>query len=316
MDATLAGRGNLSLAAFTLGIMTGWMLLVIGLAAGLFFGGRALSSRLNNDIAVQQGRNDELRSRADQQHTWAARGDLRGVYGTEGAELMRTVSSRAPISPPGDQIEVATVVRTAGELATMLTNKPPCWRYASFVSTVVQRRDAVADRVRDARMGFSRPTGETLRTDAEAGLFFTERLADLSELIGQIDGFMLSPAFQQAFGDAHDENSADAEAIAHAANRLMDYHDSLLSLSERSRGVRVPHGCVDLQRDFGLLTVLPIEGFTTFIEDFTDRVAEMGDVARYATGDVQLDNVELGVTCDDALLGRVSNRLQQLAHAG
>jgi hypothetical protein len=80
--------------------------------------------------------------------------------------------------------------------------------------------------------------------------------------------------------------------------------------------VRVPRGCADLQRDFGLLTALPIEGFNTFIEDFTDRVAEMGDVARYATGDVQLDNVELGVKCDDVLLSRVSNRLQQLARTG
>jgi hypothetical protein len=42
----------------------------------------------------------------------------------------------------------------------------------------------------------------------------------------------------------------------------------------------------------------------------------MGDVARYATGDVQLDNVELGVKCDDVLLSRVSNRLQQLARTG
>ncbi|MGV0991820.1 MAG: hypothetical protein ACOYB7_06130 [Mycobacterium sp.] len=288
--------------------MTGWMLLLIGSSAGLFFGGRALSSRLREDVAVQQERDDELRSRADQQHNWASRGDMRGVYGTEGAELMRTVTPTAVISPPGDEIDVATVVRTPGELAAMLKDKPQCWRYASFVSTMVQRRDAVADRVRDARMAFSRPNGETLRTDYETGLFFTERLSDLSELIGQVNGFMLSKAFQQAFGDAG--------SIAHAANRLMDYHERLLALSERSRGVRVPRGCADLQRDFGLLTALPIEGFNTFIEDFTDRVAEMGDVARYATGDVQLDNVELGVKCDDALLSRVSNRLQQLARTG
>ena len=207
-------------------------------------------------------------------------------------------------------------MRTAGELAAMLRNRPPCWRYAAFASAAVQRRDAVAARVRDARMGFFRPGDKVLRTGFEAGLFFTERLSDLSELIGQIEGFMLSPAFQQVFGDPHDEHSADAEGIVHAANRLMDYHESLLALSERVRTVKVPHDCADLLRDVGMLTALPIEGFDIFLQDFTDRVAEMGDVARYAAGDVQLDNVELGVTCDDALLERVSQKLQQLARSG
>lgn len=265
--------------------------------------------------AVSKEHEDELRSRADQQNSWAARGDIRGVYGSEGAELMRTLSPKTAIIPPGDGIEVGTVVQTSAELSAMLEKRPPCWRYAVFVSVAVQRRDAAAARVRDVRMGFARPGAEVLRTEFEAGRFFTERLSDLSGLIGQIEDFMLSPAFQQSFGDPHDENSADADGIVHAANRLMDYHESLLSLSERARGASVPHGCAGLQRDFGLLTVLPIEGFNTFLEDFIDRVAEMGDVVRYATGDVQLDNVELGVTCDDELLGRISRRLQELTRA-
>lgn len=263
----------------------------------------------------RQEHDDALLSRADQQNNWAARGDLRGVYGPEGAELMRTLAPRKTIIPPGAAIEVSTVVHTAADLAKMLEDRRPCWRYASFVSVLVQRRDTLAARVRDARMGFARPSGETLRTEFETGLFFTERVSDLSELIGSIDGFMLSPAFQEVFGDPHDENSADAEGIVHAANRLMDYHESLLALFERSRSVKVPVGCADLQRDVGALTALPIEGFNRFIEDFIDRVAEMGDVARYATGDVQLDNVELGISGGDEVLHRVSARLQQLARS-
>ena len=323
MDATLAGQRVLSEAVLsearpTIAVVTGWVLLSIVLAGGMFFGGRAAAVRSQRALTEQRERDREVSSRADQQHSWASRGDMRGVYGTEGAELMRAVAPKPKpaIIPPGDAIEVATVVHTAAELDVMLTKKPPCWRYASFVSVAVQRRDAVAARVRDARMGFGRPSGEALRTEFETGLFFTARLSELYELISDIDGFMLSPAFQEVFGDPHHENSADADGVVHAANRLMDYHDCLLDLAERSRGAQVPYGCGDLQRDFGALTVLPIDGFSTFIEDFTARVAEMGDVARYATGDVQLDNVELGVSCDDALLGRISRQLQQLAHAG
>ena len=280
------------------------------LAAGLFVGGRVLYPRYRQRADEHRRHQAEVLARADEQHRWASRGDIRGVYGTEGAALMRTVSPMPRIVPPGDDLVVATVVRTPSELTSMLTDKPPAWRYAAFVSILAQRRAVVAARIRDARMGFARPTGEITGTDIEAGLFFSERLSDLSRLIGQIDGFMLSPAFQGVFGDR--EENADADGIVHAAERLMDYHDQMLALTERCRGVRVPWSCADLQRDMGLLTVIPVDGFETFIEDFTDRIAESADVARYATGDVQLDPVMFSVVDDDDLLGRVSTRLQQI----
>ena len=307
---TGAGLGAvLGVALVLVASFVGPMAAVV-LAAGLFAGGRVLYPRYRQRADEHRRHQAEVLARADEQHRWASRGDIRGVYGTEGAALMRTVSPMPRIVPPGDDLVVATVVRTPSELTSMLTDKPPAWRYAAFVSILAQRRAVVAARIRDARMGFARPTGEITGTDIEAGLFFSERLSDLSRLIGQIDGFMLSPAFQGVFGDR--EENADADGIVHAAERLMDYHDQMLALTERCRGVRVPWSCADLQRDMGLLTVIPVDGFETFIEDFTDRIAESVDVARYATGDVQLDPVMFSVVDDDDLLGRVSTRLQQI----
>ena len=307
---TGAGLGAvLGVALVLVASFVGPMAAVV-LAAGLFVGGRVLYPRYRQRADEHRRHQAEVLARADEQHRWASRGDIRGVYGTEGAALMRTVSPMPRIVPPGDDLVVATVVRTPSELTSMLTDKPPAWRYAAFVSILAQRRAVVAARIRDARMGFARPTGEITGTDIEAGLFFSDRLSDLSRLIGQIDGFMLSPAFQGVFGDR--EENADADGIVHAAERLMDYHDQMLALTERCRGVRVPWSCADLQRDMGLLTVIPVDGFETFIEDFTDRIAESADVARYATGDVQLDPVMFSVVDDDDLLGRVSTRLQQI----
>ena len=312
--AVIAGASFVLGLAVTLVAAWGGPLAALIVAGGLFMGGRALYPRITRSLAVEEERQQEIRARAEQQHRWAARGDMRGVYGTEGAELMREVSPPVPIVPPGDDLEVATVVHTEEELTAMLDDKLPCWRYAAFVSVCVQRRDAVASRVRDARMGYATPSGETLRTDFEAGLFFTERLSELSHLVDQIDGFMLSPAFQDAFGDR--EESADAEAILHAAQRLMDYHEQVLTLAERCRGAKVPLSCSSLQRDAGLLIVKPVEGFHAFIETFTERLGEMADVARYATGDVQLDPVTLSIADDDDLLARITGRLEQIARGG
>lgn len=282
-------------------------------AGALFAVGRALYPRVTRSLEAEQERQRQVRERAEQQNRWASRGDMRGVYGTEGAELMREVSPPVPIVPPGDDLEVATVVHTPAELTAMLEEKLPCWRYAAFVSVCVQRRDAVAGRVRDARMGYATASGEVFSSDFDAGRFFTERLSEFTRLLDQIDGFMLSPAFQDVFGDR--EESADADGIVHAAHRLMDYHEQALALAERSRGAKVPLSCSDLQRDTGLLISKAVEGFYEFIETFTERLDEMADVARYATGDVQLDPVTLSIDNDDALMNRITRRLEQIVRS-
>lgn len=282
-------------------------------AGALFAVGRALYPHVTRSLEAEEERQRQVRERAEQQNRWASRGDMRGVYGTEGAELMREVSPPVPIIPPGEDLEVATVAHTPAELTAMLEDKLPCWRYAAFVSVCVQRRDAVAGRVRDARMGYATPSGEVFASDFEAGRFFTERLSEFTRLLDQIDGFMLSPAFQDVFGDR--EESADADGIVHAAHRLMDYHEQALALAERSRGAKVPLSCSDLQRDTGLLISKAVEGFHEFIETFTERLDEMADVARYATGDVQLDPVTLSIDNDDALMNRITRRLEQIVRS-
>jgi len=303
--------------------MSGWLVVgLIGVCAGLFFGGRAMYPRIRNDLAAERQRQNAVRERADEQHRWASSGDARGVYGTQGAVLMREVvppPSLPPPSaprPPPEEIPVAEVVYTQPELGSMIATKPQCWRYAAFVSVLVQRRAAVAARLRDARLGFAESSGETASTSYVVAHFFTDRMAELSEIVEQVEDFMLSPAFSEVFGDPHDGDSADADGIVHTANRLMDYHDRLLALSERCRGVTVPHRFAELQRDAGLLMVIPLEGYHTFIDDFVGRVAEMHDVARYARGDVQLDPVVLSITDDDELISRVGRQISQAAREG
>ena len=323
-DGSVEGSGQQRLAviagfSFVAGLavvlLAAWGGLLAGVVAAgaLFAVGRALYPRVTRSLEAEQERQRQVRERAEQQNRWASRGDMRGVYGTEGAELMREVSPPVPIVPPGDDLEVATVVHTPAELTAMLEEKLPCWRYAAFVSVCVQRRDAVAGRVRDARMGYATASGEVFSSDFDAGRFFTERLSEFTRLLDQIDGFMLSPAFQDVFGDR--EESADADGIVHAAHRLMDYHEQALALAERSRGAKVPLSCSDLQRDTGLLISKAVEGFYEFIETFTERLDEMADVARYATGDVQLDPVTLSIDNDDALMNRITRRLEQIVRS-
>ncbi|MEB4211461.1 hypothetical protein [Mycobacterium sp. 94-17] len=64
-----------------------WILGAVALA-GLFFLARALLRWYERRSAESAGRRRAIAARADQQHRWVLRGDDRGIYGPEGAELM------------------------------------------------------------------------------------------------------------------------------------------------------------------------------------------------------------------------------------
>ena len=113
---------------------------------------------LSSDVSA------EIAQRADEQNRWAQRGDARGVYGVEGAELMRRVDPApdigAELGKPADFPRTAAVAYTAADLATLLAEKLPCWRWAALASVLVQRRAAVQSRLRDAQLGYGAPSGE------------------------------------------------------------------------------------------------------------------------------------------------------------
>jgi hypothetical protein len=174
-----------------------------------------------------------------------------------------------------------------------------------------QRRAPLQARLRDSALGFTTSTGVRLHTGAELKYFVTERMDELVQLVGQVESFMLAPAFVGMFGDSDDESTADADGILHIANRLMDYLEQFLELSELCRGVSAPSQSADLMRDCARLADAPLEGYRTFIDEFVERVGEMAELLRYAKGTVEVDPVVLEMDVDE-LLARITRRLKAL----
>ena len=85
------GFGALLVLALIIWVIVKLIWWIVGAAAlvGLFFLGHAIV-RWHGKRAAEYARYREgLAARADQQHKWVLRGDDRGIYGVEGAELMR-----------------------------------------------------------------------------------------------------------------------------------------------------------------------------------------------------------------------------------
>jgi hypothetical protein len=156
-------RGQLTRSAFG----------VVALAAlgGLCFAIRARASRGRKHPGVSSEVSAELIRRADQQNRWALRDDTRGVYGAKGAELMRGISPEPNVDPELDKAtanpRTAAVACTPADLATLLADKLPCWRWAAFVSVLVQRRAELESRLYDNQLGYAAPSGERAPGGAE-----------------------------------------------------------------------------------------------------------------------------------------------------
>jgi hypothetical protein len=179
-------------------------------------------------------------------------------------------------------------------------------------SVLVQRRAEVQGRLRDSALGFVEATTTSLRTGLDIRYFVTIRLEELATLVSQVESFMLTPAFVDVFGGTDDQATADGDGIVHAANRLMDYHDRFLELSEQRSNVPVPHEYSDLLRDLTMYTEIPLRAYRTFIDDFVERVREIPELLRYASGTVEVDPVLLDMESNSQLLDRIFKRLKAI----
>lgn len=231
--------------------------------------------------------------------------DVSGVPRKIRAEIEAKVSEEFP--------PTAVVAHSADELAELLTDKLPAWPWAAFVSVLVQRRDAVQDRLRDNRLEYAVATGESARTDSAVVRFVVDRMSELDELTDQLEQFMLSGAFRQLVSTIGNEDDADAADIVHTANRLMDLHDRFLLLAERCRGVRVPREHTELMQSCARLAGAPLEGYRKFIDDFIAVLAKVPGWLHYSDGDVDAGQVVLTIDMDyDDLLEQVFAQVRRI----
>lgn len=292
---------------------------VAGVAAlvGLFFAGRALLREMDRRRELAEEREFALRRQADRQHRWLLSGDSRGLYGSEGASAMRAVIPD-PTIPDGDEAqentEVARLATNDREMTMLITEKPAAWPQALFGSVLVQRMNPLLPRSRDSALGYT-PSSSRTRVSSGTRLvhILVELLDELSSTVGQVHSFMSAPAFMESFGDPTDNSTADPTAVTHTANRLMDYHDRFLELSERCRGLSASCEYSDLLADCARLFDKPLQTYRTFIAEYVEVIESLPQVLEHATGPVHLGNIVMELEYDARLFKRIFNRLKEIS---
>ena len=242
---------------------------------------------------------------------WPMPADLRDLA----AALARPIDPTPQrVLPPHEKAAViAKVATTDKEFARLVADKPPAWPWALFTSVVLRRRNAVAARLRAVASGYQpHPGTAPLSGRAYSGVVYTA-MTSIVDLVAQMEQFMLSPAFEGAFGKFTDDGDADPDAIISVANRLMDYHDLLLRHAERCLQTPVLGEARVFVQDAGNFALCPLLGYQKFFTTMCARVGEAQDLLPYTRrGEVvALDDANLTMTLPDGLTDQVVAHIQR-----
>ena len=236
---------------------------------------------------------------------WPMPADLRELA----AALARPIdpTPRRVLPPHEKTAIIAKVATTEKEFDRLVADKPPAWPWALFTSVVLRRRNAIAARLRAVASGYQpHPGTPPLSGRAYSAVVYTA-MTSVVDLVAQLEQFMLSPAFEGAFGKFSDDSDADAGAIISVANRLMDYHDGLLIHAERCLQTPVLSEARVFVQDAGHFTLCPLLGYQKFFTTMCARVGEAQDLLPYTSrGDVvALDDATLTMTLPPGLMDQI-----------
>lgn len=224
----------------------------------------------------------------------------------EQAESMARTVDPTPrrLLPPTEKASlIAKVAGTHEELLALVDDKPNSWPWALFASVLVQRRNSMTERLRRCVSGYQPRAGLAPLSGQAYSQIALRAIRTITDLVGQVDQFMRSPAFTGAFGEVGDESTADAEAISAVAHRLMDYHESFLEQAEKCLQTPVRSEALVFVQDMGAYMLCPLVGYEEFIATMCARIGEAQEVLPYADpkSTVWFDDVTLTMDLPDDL---------------
>ena len=295
------------MAAITMSSVTKWSLIIGGVLLLSAFGNSSwLAGLAGIGLLAVGGRNLYTAHLKAQKllEPWPWPPEMRAF--AEGMARPIDPTPKRLVPPDEKAALVAQVATTKEALAQLMADKPAAWPWAVFASVLVQRRNAVQGRLRSVASGYQ-PDPRILPISGQAyALRAHEAMKRIIDLVAQLEQFMLSPAFNGAFGEPGRDASADADAIVNVANRLMDYHEAFLAQAETCVQTPVELDALQFVQDAGAITMLPLVGYEDFIVTMCARIGEAQELLPYGDADtvMQLDDVKLTMTMPDDLSDR------------
>jgi len=218
---------------------------------------------------------------------------------------------RSLLPPDPKAASIAQVVSTEKELDRLVADKLQHWAWAVFASSLLQRRNSVVPRLRDCASGYQPRPGMQLSGHNYASLA-RQTMHEISEQLGCVKSFMLSPAFTAVVNDASTGRAVDHDAILHTTNRLMEYHSNFLSITERCLHTPVDPGANVLVQDTWAVALCPLIGYDQFIVTLCHRVAEARELLAYSQGrDISVDDANLIITLPKGLKEHINGQINR-----
>lgn len=291
-----------------------WWFVAGAVLVGLVFAARAIVRKVEERRQLEAAELtslefDQLR-RAERQKRWTLIGDPRAIYG-EGGDAAQAVTGCSEATGPQGDLSVARMTTTPAGLDALARDKPKAWPQVLFGSILVQRSNALVPRLLDSELGFTSPSSGYTLAPWELAPTIVDLLSEMRSTGEQAGNFMNGPAFMRAFTGT-DDAGPDPAAVRHIANRLMDYFERLLELSERCRALPVLSAHVDIVTDCARMLDGPLQNFREFIGDYVDLMNALPVLLDGTTGTVELDPISLYIKFDSERHSRIRKRLDAI----
>lgn len=258
-------------------------------------------------VTKEQPKDIALTAHAEQQDRWLAAGDSRGIYGELGAEMMESLAFER--DPLGSDAVVAKIAYSEADRESLIKNKPPAWPHALFGSIMVQRRDALDDRMVEVRLGSAHPDSLKWHDHSVAAGMLAVVIDTFVRLAEGLMGFMTPARFELVFDRAAEIN--DHDSTIRTADLLMDYHRQYLELAEQVRLCSAPPETADIQRYIWGQIVQQLDMFDRLINNWVAMISAAEEALRFSSGrpaftlklELAFDKYELD-RCRDLILVR------------
>ncbi len=253
------------------------------------------------------------RSRAALAQPWPWPPDFRAM--TEAMARPVDPTPQRILPPDAKSAMIAHVATSKEALARLIADKPRTWPWAVFTSVLLQRRNDVQARLRAVASGYQPRPGLAPITGQAYTMTAYHAMSAITDYVGQLEQFMLSPGFTGVFGAAGDESSADHDGIVSAANRMMDYHEAFLAQAESCLQTPVNPDVRTFVADMGAFTLCPLVGYEQFFLTLCARIGEAQDLLPYTTEDtvVALDDATLSIRIPDGLSERITGHIKSFS---
>lgn len=205
---------------------------------------------------------------------------------------------------------IAGIAETPREIEQLFSDKPLYWEWATFVSLLLQRRNALDRLAEEHQQSWAPASGLKIADFGELSGLVEAVVDDVWRQAQDLEKYVVSEPFVSIFdSEAHEPSP---ERITAAADRLANFYKANLLLARRTRGTTAPAEYRNVIEDTAHLVDPNLAAIDRLISDAVGFVTMFPTMERNLHGRREFHTIPLVIQMDSRRLSQILRQLKRL----